>query len=542
MTEELKLSAPIEEVTVFQGKALVTRKGKVEVKEGEHVIVLKGLPLAVTPDSLRVSGEGLEGSMITGVDIMRSYETEALDDERRRLEKEYKEALERQDKVQEELDELSRQLSQLDVVASNFQDVFPRALAYHKANIDDHRSFNEYVNTKRKELTDAIRTKRKELERVQKETTKARNYLDLASSKSALETNKVEVGVAAKKAGPMDLTVSYVVSGADWEPVYDVRVITDEANVNISYYGIVKQTTGEDWDNVGLVLSTAPHTEARELPELSPWYLTTYVPSPPRKSRGMGKMDKKMSKSMLPMSAPAEMAAGGMAFDMEGEEEILDEMQIATADVEESGEAIVFRVRGKDTVPSDGQPKKLAVAIIDLNCKTEYLAIPKLTPEAYLKAKIKNETEYVFLGGKVNLFQEDDYIGATYISTVAPNEKFELSLGVARRIKVERELVKKEVEGKGLLGKSRRITYGYKIKVENHKKSKCKFLIMDQLPVPEHEDIKVEAEVIDPKAKKIDDMKRITWKFYLEPGAKKTLKLEFNVEHSNKMVIYGLPE
>jgi uncharacterized protein (TIGR02231 family) len=221
----------------------------------------------------------------------------------------------------------------------------------------------------------------------------------------------------------------------------------------------------------------------------------------------------------------------------------LEEMASQIAEVETSGEAVVYKVPGTDTVMSNGEPKKLTVAMLDLNCKTEYLSVPKLSPEFYLKAKVSNDTEFVFLAGKVNLFQEEDYIGATYIDTKAPKEKFDLSLGVTRQIVIKRELVKKETESAGITGSGTRMNYAYEIKVENHRKAKAKLVIMDQLPVPSNKEIKIEKVVLDPQPKdELDDMKRIKWKFYLDPEQKRTILLQFSVEYPSRMTIYGLPE
>jgi len=522
---------------------MVTRKGQVEIGVGDQSVKLKNLPLSISPDSLRVSGEGTEGSLITGVEIHRVFDTESLNSERRELEKTYKAALEREAEIQDELNEFDREFSQLDATAANFAQDFPRALAYQKAKVEDHQKFTDYITAKRKDITKALLAKKREMELAKKNTAAIKGKLDQSASKAATERNDVDILVKTAVAGPMKLTVSYAVTGAGWEPVYDVRVMPDTEKVNMSYYGIVTQETGEDWENVALTLSTAPHTEARELPELSPWYLTTEIPMPkPRRAMGFKKM---AMEAPCPASPPAFDGALGGGMPEEAKEDragaVMNAMDQLVSEVETSGEAIVYKVPGTDTIMSDGEPKKLTVAILDLTCKTEYLSIPKLSPEFYLKAKVSNDTEFVFLSGKVNLFQEDDYIGATNINTIAPKEKFDLSLGVTRQVVIKRELVKKETSAAGLLGGTR-ITYGYEIKVENHRKAKAKLVIMDQLPVPSHKDIKVEQLVVDPEAKEVDDLKRIKWKFFLDPEQKRTVHLEYSVEHPTKMSVYGLPE
>jgi len=521
---------------------MVTRAGQVNVPVGEQSIKLKDLPLSITPDSLRVSGEGTEGALITGVELHRVFDTESLNEERRELERTYKASLEKEVALQDELNELQGQFSLLDATAQNFAQDFPRALAYQKAKVEDHQKFTEYITAKRMDISKVLMAKKREMDQAKKNSAAIKGKLDQTSSKAATERNDVDINVRIAIAGPMKITVTYAVSGASWEPVYDVRVMPDTEKVSMTYYGIVTQETGEDWENVALTLSTAPHTEARELPELGPWYITADPPMPKRRF-SMAKMSNAPMGSAAPC-APCEDRAGGL-MDMERKRDegpAMEEMASQIAEVETSGEAVVYKVPGTDTVMSNGEPKKLTVAMLDLTCKTEYLSVPKLSPEFYLKAKVSNDTEFVFLAGKVNLFQEDDYIGATYIDTKAPKEKFDLSLGVTRQIVIKRELVKKETESAGITGSGTRMNYVYEIKVENHRKAKAKLVVMDQLPVPSNKEIKIEKVVLDPEPKETDDMKRIKWKFYLDPEQKRTISLQFSVEYPSKMTIYGLPE
>ena len=46
------------------------------------------------------------------------------------------------------------------------------------------------------------------------------------------------------------LQLSYVVSHASWLPQYDYRVDSKSAVAQLTYYGIIKNSTGEDWNDV----------------------------------------------------------------------------------------------------------------------------------------------------------------------------------------------------------------------------------------------------------------------------------------------------
>lgn len=43
------------------------------------------------------------------------------------------------------------------------------------------------------------------------------------------------------------MLVSYVVSNASWTPRYDLRVSSSERTMQVTYFGMVQQNTGEDW-------------------------------------------------------------------------------------------------------------------------------------------------------------------------------------------------------------------------------------------------------------------------------------------------------
>ena len=51
--------------------------------------------------------------------------------------------------------------------------------------------------------------------------------------------------------------LSYLVNGANWTQQYNLRANPEKSNVLIEYNAIVNQTSGENWDDVALSLSTA---------------------------------------------------------------------------------------------------------------------------------------------------------------------------------------------------------------------------------------------------------------------------------------------
>jgi uncharacterized protein (TIGR02231 family) len=63
--------------------------------------------------------------------------------------------------------------------------------------------------------------------------------------------------------------VTYVVSNASWTPKYDIRVFGNDEEMIINYYGIIRQSTGEDWNDTKLSLSTAQPSIGGNIPKLN---------------------------------------------------------------------------------------------------------------------------------------------------------------------------------------------------------------------------------------------------------------------------------
>ncbi|MBW1873021.1 MAG: DUF4139 domain-containing protein, partial [Deltaproteobacteria bacterium] len=77
--------------------------------------------------------------------------------------------------------------------------------------------------------------------------------------------------------------LEYFVPGASWTPAYDIHFHTNLGKVMIKTGGMVRQATGEDWNDVKLDLSTAIPGQGIELPELLTWALgekREFIPRP----------------------------------------------------------------------------------------------------------------------------------------------------------------------------------------------------------------------------------------------------------------------
>jgi uncharacterized protein (TIGR02231 family) len=331
--------------------------------------------------------------------------------------------------------------------------------------------------------------------------------------------------------------------GAAWHPLYDIRVTQENKEVEFSYYGVIYQTTGEDWKDAKVVLSTARPSVSGEMPTVSAWYLDisrpVYRKGEAERMARQNVAQTKMQMNIEPVQEAVTITGG---FNADYGSAMAGVVSTTTSEVEAMGTSYVFATPGVNDIPSDGEPHKIPIAFEKLAAQFEYTAAPRLKPHAYLRAKVTNTTEYPFMAGDINIFFGNNFVGGSAIGTVIPSEKFDASLGVDEGIKITRKKQKDLTED----GKRVKKTYSYTVKVKNLKKEAETVTVYEQWPVSKNDQIKV--KLVSPK---FDDEKAewgikerpngvIEWKMRLTPQKEQEMTLEYQVEYPRGASISGL--
>jgi len=537
------LAAPIKEVTVYADRALVIRSGSISLEAGEHELRINDLPQFLR-DSLRAAGQGPQGTRILNVDITTAFHSRPPESEIQILQHELEQLRQNKQLVEASQVVLNDRRQWLRALGEQSRD-FARGLAQGQMKPQDCADFFRFTAEQALQDAEAAQSLEIELNQVQREIdAKAR---ELARKQGTGDPDRLSavITVALAEAGELSLEVSYLVTGASWHPQYDVRVQKEadqnKGEVELTYVGLVQQSTGERWENVGLSLSTARPSLAAILPELEPWYLNVYSPPMPRvpyaaSPQGASKMVRAMA---APAALTADMALGEAAEEME--EEVQEAASVATATVEQTGTALIFHVGRSVDIPSDNSPHKTTIARDNLPCTFDYVSAPVLDEHVHLRATIHNATERVLLSGDTSIFLSSEYVGTTRVKTTAPTETFKIFLGIDDGIKVKRELIERSVDKGSLLqGGVRRTTYAYRLTVHNYASASRNVVIRDHLPVSQHERVKVRVLSLQPAPKERSKLELLTWEFPLAADAAQQIEHRFAVEQPQDVRLTGL--
>jgi uncharacterized protein (TIGR02231 family) len=532
MAEDTGFDAPISAVTVFGDGARVQRIGTSSMEPGLQTVVIGGLPASVDPASVRVAARG-PGLALLNVEVHHRYRPDPLREETARLRSDVDRC---RDAVQALDDEDAAEQARLDFaghLSAAAAAALARAVSFGRADHDDLARMAGYLSgdtagalRRRRDISARRRAARRELEA-------AEQRLETAESRAESSVSFAEVTAAleASAATRAEVEFSYHVSGASWRPLYDLAL--DGKRLAVSYLAEVAQQTGEDWPAVELVLSTARRGLHQTLPELNPWYIgrAQPVPRPPaRRPMSLGR-EAPQPGARVPMAAMAADAGAALAD--------LAEAAPLTAEPGEAGAGLTYRVQRPLAVPADGGPHKTVLAQFALDAALDYLAVPVLAAEAYLRATVTNTSSLLLLPGPARIFHDAKFAGETSLDTVASGEEFELQLGVDDQIRVERKLRRRSTS-KAVIGGTRTIDIGYEITVENHRQDKAQVSVHDHIPVSADGDIKARLRETSPDPAGQDDLGELTWELSLDGGQTAKIRYRFTVEHPAQVTVTGL--
>ena len=305
--------------------------------------------------------------------------------------------------------------------------------------------------------------------------------LDDLRSQGTKTKKRIVVRVDAATGGTMNFDCSYLANQASWLPLYDVRVDATANKMELVYYGVVTQSTGENWDGVQLMLSTAHPARGNYIPELAALYLQQQEPST---MRGMAKADSRVGDAM-PAPGPGE------GNDFSGNPLVA---RPRTSTIDEHELSADFIIADPVSIPSDGQAHQTTIADTTLDAMLEYVAVPKLSGSAYLRAKAVNTTGAPMLAGKANSFLDGQFVSTATLPAIVAGDTIALPLGTNDAVKVTRKLVDKFQEYNGVLTKTYKWDYEYLTTISNKSAADVTITVTDQIPISQNEKITVETK------------------------------------------------
>ena len=503
---QLEFTSKVSKVTVYTDRAMVSRSATATLSADAKSIQIVGLPMSLREDSLRIGGEGPEGMTILDFKLSDQEFKEVPEAALNTLEEERTRFQDNIAALQDEIAAIEHQKSFLKQISVGKAEQISKDLDIQRPLLDDWKAVLDFVGGEQRELDESRRNLQLKIRKIESDIRMIEAELQKYAGSRSKTRKLVTIELELEQEGEYEFEISYLIQEASWQPMYDARVDSKAKKVGIRYYGVVQQRTGEDWDGIEILLSTARPQLGGNVPNLRPWYVSPQQPialSMPGAFGGSGNIGFADEEMAMPK---AEMARSAAPKPKKMKKQRAKQV---TAQVEEGqGTSVVFRTGGRGKVPGNGGPSKLLIMDGDFGNHFSYLTVPKLAEHVYLQAEITNTTDYPMLPGRISIFLEGNFVGHSRLKElITPAEKFELELGVDESIKVTHKLQKQKGDEKGIFSRSKVQEYSYLITLESQRDTEEEIVIRDQLPVSSDEKIKVElTEIVpDESAEKDED-------------------------------------
>jgi uncharacterized protein (TIGR02231 family) len=526
----VSVPSTIQAVTVYPGAAAIRRQAQLG---GPGAFLLPGLPASLDPDSVRVR---LADGEVVSVEVRDRYQPTTPDERIAGLR-------ERLSAVQRELRELEDEAGVLTTLLDHVQRLLRQEEGGHAEDLSTGRPGAEaweanfrYLAGKLKELKGELRAlepRRGELEQAQNDL---RLELGRCEAAGGVQLKDLLLDVVGPGGA---LEVEYVVSGAGWEPFYDLRAAKDLSSVELAYRAKVFQQTGEDWLDAEIALSTAQPRRGAQGPEPRPIWISLSEPG----GRFRARVD--ALRNLGYSGAATEARDEADRYVGPGDAVPPAEAVPVFAQVESQGLSVRFVLPRRETIESRREPTTVLVGRADLGLEPEHYCVPALDTTVWVRGRARNTTDWVLLPGRAAVSFGADLVGHARLDAVQPGQELTLHLGADPGLTLERTQLGDRRQGPGMFSSRTTQVARWRFSLENNgafssrEDGSVDVIVQEALPRSRDERLKVSLEDVSPALSKDErwDADReekgvVTWLVRVprDPSGQKEARIEFTTE------------
>ena len=263
--KEVTSNAEMNKVTVFFTGAQIQHEDKLELKPGKQEIVFQKLTDFIDPNTVQVKAQG--DLTILSVRTRKNYEDLKIGNEQMKSLNEKREALKSNDQTLR--DEYTILETDKNLLMRN------RDLKGYNDGLkmSELKEAYAFMHQKLTEITTRQSAIENELEDLQKKMNQLEQEIISQRSKPVINYSEIVVEIDVQNETAASFIINYISPRATWKPYYDMRSDGIGKPVRLEAKANVSQSTGIEWKEVDMILSTNdPYQNAQE-PTLNPWYI-----------------------------------------------------------------------------------------------------------------------------------------------------------------------------------------------------------------------------------------------------------------------------
>ncbi|MFB2937829.1 mucoidy inhibitor MuiA family protein [Aerosakkonemataceae cyanobacterium BLCC-F154] len=524
IVQELTINAPVSVVTLLEDRAQVRRTGKIQLNQGFWRIKILQVAPVLSDKSLRAEFlQNYPDARIDDVRVRRQMllKEEDKPEEFKTLESEIRSLTQTFNNITEDRQHLESCLKKISSILTKGLQELPVDAVWGQI---DPKNWREQISSLFKQLRD-LRAEILNNSHTQEDLQEKINHLitkaEALSRPDMIYTAWIEADLMIPQTGEYEIAFDYVVPNAIWRPWHQARLVPEErtedsttnrTKLSFRMDGCVWQCTGEDWQNVDLVFSTARASLGTEPPLLTDEQLNVMEKS---KQINIQLREQKIQTTGLGTGATPSSAEEAPTT-------------VTLPGVDDGGEVRNLRPTRKATIPSDGRPYRVPIFSFESEADIEYVLMPEVCCQVVLKSEQTNTAKLPILAGPVDLVRTSGFVGRTSLLFIAPGERFALGWGPDGAMRVQRSTTQKQEQDH--LTKWNFVTKTVKLFLSNIGAEPRIIKTTERLPVSELEQVKIEViaeettEGVQP-----DENGFCTWNFRLSPYSQLEASLVYKI-------------
>lgn len=567
------VKAGLTHVTVFRIGAEMNHLAKAGLIKGNNELIIENISNSMDANSLQVNCNG--SVTVMGVEFSADH-----------LQNEIKTAVIKM--LEDSVEVVNANLEKIKTNISVINDL----LTVLKANKEIKGSqtglsvaelvkLMEYYKSKSFELQNELITLNQKEKKLNEWLVKLNSQITEEQKKNTKSTGKLILQLNCAVAGKYDFIVSYITPNAYWTPFYDLRAENITAPLKLIYRAKIFQTTGIDWKQVKLSLSTSSPSQTGNAPLFKTWFLS-YINPVNLYDRSLGLQGRVAGVSITlnevvvtgygtskePRDEAPAYSINPQLYIVNGNEMQESEFKkirssaIKTIEKLKSSQAtamygsraaggvtlvtlkdglddyitvsdkeldVTFDIDLPYDVPTNGKAQTAVLKEQQIAANYKFYAVPKLDKDVFLLAEIADWEKLNLLPGEANIIFEGTYIGKSFIDPSSTLDTLNLTMGRDKRVVVKKEKLV-DFSSIKFLGANKKQTFTYEITVKNNKKDAIEILVKDQYPISQDKEVDVELTESSEAVNNIETGV-LTWKLKLAPGEVKKLKMSYSVKY-----------
>lgn len=514
----ISLDHKLENVKIQTNTGQITRNASGIIPAGESIIILKGLPQNVPEQGIQVLGKSESPISFSRTQVKKVTGVAPADG--------VKEFDEKIKKVQDQINSVNVAISS----AKSIKEYINNLSKTVPVSPTDWEKAVSIVKTEFKQIDEELSG----LETRKADLTKELNELNSEKNKFVkkheVTTSEIHITALAEKDTMAELNIIHNIQNVSWSSYYEARLDTITNKMSILHMANVIQNTGENWDNVNVILTNGRNNQNAELRMPSARRLTLTEPV------------KVMPVPVSPRGGQLMMAPSARASSDTMENSVV----AVVAETTERGIAVEYTLPGKISLKSNDGSGRYRINNHSMESLTiRSVVIPSLNTQAFLQAEWKNSLTAPLPRGPLIQFVDGIQSGTGSLPNFTTGENMTMNFGIDERIKASFDIVNVQNANPSnwaIVNRRSVNTRDARITISSGHARPWNIRVLENVPVSSEQEILVTVRA-DPAfgIQNFNETQGLMgWNLTLNPKEERKLSVGWNVSVPEGKVVYGL--